>query len=122
MKQAGFNLIELCLCMSIAIILSGGIYYHYQNNKHELERKQAELSLQDIALNLHEHEDSQTGFAGLTLEQLGFKDNQNEYNYHLDTNGNHFTISAQPDFKDPCGSLSLNDKGEHSSNSESCWS
>ena len=121
MKQAGFNLIELCICMSITIILSGGFYYHYQNNKHTIERKQAVLYLQDIALTLHEHEDSQKGFEGLSLPQLGFPDEKDEYSYTLNTTSSHFTLSAQPNFKDTCGTLSLNDIGIRSSDNESCW-
>jgi Tfp pilus assembly protein PilE len=120
MKQAGFNLIELCICMSIAIILSGSFYYHYQNNKHELERKQAELYLQDIALSLHEHEDSKKGFAGLNLQQLGFQEEKDEYNYTLNSTANHFTLSAHPNFKDNCGTLSLNDTGSRTSSSRPC--
>ena len=121
MKQAGFNLIELCICMSIAIILSGGFYYHYQNNKHELERRQAELYLQDIALTLHEQEDSQKGFEGLSLQQLGFLEDKDGYSYRLNTSSTQFTISAQPNFKDTCGTLSLNDRGIRTSDNASCW-
>jgi Tfp pilus assembly protein PilE len=120
MKQAGFNLIELCICMSIAIILSGGFYYHYQNNKHEVERKQAELYLQDIALTLHEHEDNQKGFDGLSLEQLGFSKEKDEYSYTVNTTSHHFTISARPNFKDSCGTLTLTDKGTRTSSNDLC--
>ena len=123
MKQQGFNLIELCVCMSIIIILSGGFYYGYQHHRHEFERKQAELYLQDIALNLQEHQDQKTGYASLNLSKLGFIDNKDDYAYQLNVSSNSFLIQAQPQFQDNCGMLSLNQTGTRSSFGDvtECW-
>jgi Tfp pilus assembly protein PilE len=122
-QQAGFNLIELCICMSIIIILSGSCYYGYQQHHHLLERKQAELYLEDIALSLQEHADQNSGYAQLTLERLGFNNTQEDYTYRLTTSTNSFMISAEPSFQDNCGTLALDDKDTQTSTNQNqeCW-
>jgi Tfp pilus assembly protein PilE len=115
MKDAGFNLIELCVCMTIAIILSGSGYYAYQTHQHNLAQKQAELYLHDIALSLEEHQDPKNGYANLSLTALGFSANKDDYTYTLTVSAAAFLIQAQPAFKDRCGVLSLDQKGLFSS-------
>lgn len=115
MKQAnnfGFSLLELCICMTLMIIISGMGYAFYQHEHQEMARKNTELYLQDIALSLHEHEDSKTGYANLNLAQLGFSTQKDDYNYSLNTSNTSFLVTAQPQFEDPCGMLTIDQQGQ----------
>lgn len=103
------------------IILSGLGFYGYQHHHQAIARKQAELYLQDIALNLHEHQDSKNGYANLNLAQLGFSASKDDYDYQLNVSTTTFIIQAQPKFTDQCGTLSLDQSGQRGSTFEDCW-
>lgn len=111
----GFNLTELCLCMSIMIILSSSGYYGYQHHKQTLDQKQAEIYLQDIALQLEEHQDPQAGYQNLSLASLGLSNFKNDYAFSLSTTNNSYIVNANPRFHDNCGSISLDQTGKMTS-------
>jgi len=122
MKANGFNLIELAVAMAIIITVSGSCYYGYQRYQHTLERKQAALTLQDIALSLEQHKRRDSGYRNLSLEGLGFATTKNQYHYRLSTTKHTYLIQADPAFTDLCGSLSLNEQGVRTSKDISaCW-
>lgn len=120
-NDSGFNLIEICICLAIMSIVSSGLYYGYGAQKHSLERKQAELTLQDIALNLEAHHDLENGYSDLKLKPLGFNETQNNYEYSLRTTQETFMIEARPTFHDTCGILALNQLNKQYANDPSCW-
>ena len=123
-QQSGFNLIELSICMIIMIILSTQFYYGYQYHRHHLERKQAELCLEDMVLHVEELKDPQAGYANLLLENLSCVCPKNNYTYNLISDTTHFLITATPLFEDPCGILSINEAGAHENKGtlQDCWS
>lgn len=112
MNQAGFNLIELCVVMSITIILSGSGIFAYQQHQHDIDQKGAIIDLHDIALTLEEHQDLKTGYQNLSLDNLDLKKIDNNYEFSLSTSESSFIISAKPLFTDSCGTLSLNQLGK----------
>lgn len=128
-KAAGFTLIELMIVVAVVAILAAIAYPSYQDQVRKSRRAQAKADLTELAQNLERRHTIQNSYAGAELAfDVSPRDGRAFYNmsFVADPDQSSFTLQAAPidgsgQERDRCGTLTLNQAGVKTADTEGCW-
>lgn len=125
-KSDGFSLLELLITFAIISILISIAYPTYTAHIRKARRKQAQVTLQQLAIKLESHYFTSNNYQKITLPPL----NNKHYQYTQQLEKNQFVLQATPIGQQAhdnaiCGTLTLTHTGKksHSGNGsrQQCW-
>ncbi len=125
-KQKGFSLIELMIAIGVLSILAALGYSSYDKSVQKSNRRAAQADMQNLAQSLERGFILADAYSDL-LSENKFTVNKNvqeRYAFSMITDGTSYTITASPKGKqggDPCGTLTLNERGATTPTQGSCW-